>query len=489
MTHPATRRGLRALLAAVDPRRSLGAAAMWLIAALAGTFSVGAGIWVSSTARDSVLEQHVRRLALETDQFGSDLGQALVARVDAVRATGTLLRARGGGGGDLRALFTELKSAYPQLDWIAVADPTGRIVASNGSFKGGDHVDGAPWLVSGSLGPWLGIIGETSVPPPHSPGDAVEVGDMALPILDEGDRTVGVVAAHVGWQRASPHPQRLTDESGAGAVTQAYVLDRNAVILIGPETLRGQQWPGVAVDTPTGPAHARMRSQTSLLPQYEQMPDGRRVLIGRSLLAAADPIASRGWQVQLSEPIERVYQRANALGVRILSVSLGLGVLTAFLGSLGARHLTRRLRSLAGSVASAAYDPSSRIEVPRGLDEVAHLGNAFAKLLQELALERSELERRVAVRTREVERLAEESRYAAIVRERLKMARDLHDTLAHSMMAIMSEIRFLRKLQSRDPEAVAKELARAERIAQEGLQEARIAITQMRATKATSARY
>jgi signal transduction histidine kinase len=122
--------------------------------------------------------------------------------------------------------------------------------------------------------------------------------------------------------------------------------------------------------------------------------------------------------------------------------------------------------------------------VPRGLDEVAHLGNAFAKLLQELALERSELERRVAVRTREVERLAEESRYAAIVRERLKMARDLHDTLAHSMMAIMSEIRYLRKLQSRDPTAVAKELARAERMAQEGLQEARSAIAQMRATAA-----
>jgi signal transduction histidine kinase len=84
------------------------------------------------------------------------------------------------------------------------------------------------------------------------------------------------------------------------------------------------------------------------------------------------------------------------------------------------------------------------------------------------------------VRTREVERLADESRYAAIVRERLNIARDLHDTLAHSMMAMLSEIRFLRRLQSRDPAAVADELAHAERIAHEGLQEARTAITQMR---------
>jgi signal transduction histidine kinase len=59
---------------------------------------------------------------------------------------------------------------------------------------------------------------------------------------------------------------------------------------------------------------------------------------------------------------------------------------------------------------------------------------------------------------------------------------DLLDTLAHSMMAILSEIRFLRKLQSRDPHALTKELARAELIAHEGLQEARSAITQMRST-------
>lgn len=84
------------------------------------------------------------------------------------------------------------------------------------------------------------------------------------------------------------------------------------------------------------------------------------------------------------------------------------------------------------------------------------------------------------VRTREVERLAEETRYAAVVRERLKIARDLHDTLAHSMMAMLSEVRFLRKLQVRDPRALPGELAYAEQVAHEGVKEARAAISQMR---------
>jgi signal transduction histidine kinase len=157
------------------------------------------------------------------------------------------------------------------------------------------------------------------------------------------------------------------------------------------------------------------------------------------------------------------------------------------LGTLGARHLTNRLKNLTRSAAAVGRNEVARIEVPQGRDEVAQLAAAFAKILDDLRQERSELltlsselERRVVVRTREVERLAKESRYAAIARERLQIARDLHDTLAHSMMAMLSEVRFLRKLQGHDPASLADELARAEEVAQAGLNEARSAIAQMR---------
>jgi len=93
MAHPALRDKLRAILAGVDPRRSFGAAAIWLIVALAATFSIAAAIWVGSISRRSVLEQHIRRLALETDQLGSDLGQAMAARLGAVRAAGAMAQA------------------------------------------------------------------------------------------------------------------------------------------------------------------------------------------------------------------------------------------------------------------------------------------------------------------------------------------------------------------------------------------------------------
>ena len=482
---------------------------MWLIIGLAVTFSITATVWVGSIARQNVLEQHVRRLALETDQMSSDLGQALAARLDAIRAAGRILRTSNGSVREngLNDVFNELTSAYPQLDWLAVADPNGVVISANGALPEGSDVRPSRWFAAGLQGPWLGVVenvkappggGQVSPssadsqvsPPPLTAANTVTLGDMAAPVRDDTGRLVGVIAAHLSWRRAAHHPERLTDETDPHGTTQAYVLDRGGVVLIGPDDMRDRPWNGIPLDGKSTLAPGALPLETTLAaPQFERLPDGRHVLVSRAPLSAGTEAAALGWQVQLCEPNERVYQRADALTLKILWVSMCLGAATALLGVLGARQLTRRLQRLTRSVASVGHDAEAHIEIPGGVDEVAQLAQAFAKILGDLQRERrelqnlsSELERRVAVRTREVERLAEESRYAAIVRERLKIARDLHDTLAHSMMAILSEIRFLRRLQARDPAAVPDELARAEVLAHEGLNEAREAITQMRVT-------
>jgi signal transduction histidine kinase len=160
-------------------------------------------------------------------------------------------------------------------------------------------------------------------------------------------------------------------------------------------------------------------------------------------------------------------------------VSLGLGILTALIGILGARQLTRRLRSLASSVRNIGHDETPRSRFPaastRSRNSGAHSRDSRGSSRRAPRTRASRCRQDARGRA-----LAEESRYAAVVRERLKIARDLHDTLAHSMMAILSEIRLLRRLHARDPAALAAELERAEAVAHEGLSEARSAISQMR---------
>lgn len=442
----------------------MAAGIIWLMVALAASFAVAASVWAGSVAREIVVQQHVRRLALETQQLASDLGQAVSARIEAVRSGGALPPAQ---------LFAHLTSSYPDLGWIAVTDAAGTIVAGDEAVGAKNGAAPKAWLSRGAKGLWIGLIEQSSV---H--GSVPFLGDMSAPLKDASGQLVGVIAAHLTWPWAAGDVQRLSNVLDSHGSAQSLILNDAGMVTVGPAWLRDTVWKGVQVEeSPTESDSAH----------FERLPDKDVVLVIRApvkIIGAANP---RGWSVQLSEPKEFVYQRANALAVRIWWISICLGAATALLGALGARHLTGRLKKLTHSASAVGRNEIARIEVPSGHDEVAQLASAFAKVLDDLRQERtgllnlsSELERRVAVRTREVERLAEESRYAAIVRERLQIARDLHDTLAHSMMAMLSEVRLLRKLHVHDPDSLPNELARAEEVAHEGLNEARSAITQMR---------
>lgn len=461
----------RASLKDLDPRHSLVAGLIWLVVALAASFAVAASIWAGRIAREIVVQQHVRRLVLETDQLASDLGQAVSIRLAAIRAAD--------GNAAPVDVFKRLTSAFPEFGWISIADVSGTVLATSGSMRPGSSAGVSPWFQQGLKGPWIGVIEES-----RQSSSWPLLGDFAAPLRDSSGRIVGVIAAHLNWHWAAADVQRLSDTLDRGGSAQTLIVNRAGLVAVGPAELRNGPWNGILLDEapPIEPSSA-----SSAAPRFERLPNGETVLVTRAPVSLEGARLADAWTVQLSEPKELVYQRADALAIRILWISICLGAAMALLGTLGARHLTNRLKNLTRSAAAVGRNEVARIEVPQGRDEVAQLAAAFAKILDDLRQERSELlklssdlERRVAVRTREVERLAKESRYAAIARERLQIARDLHDTLAHSMMAMLSEVRFLRKLQGRDPASLADELARAEEVAQAGLNEARSAIAQMR---------
>jgi signal transduction histidine kinase len=463
------------LLRELDPRCSLVAGIIWLVVALAASFAIAASLWAGRVAREIVVQQHIRRLVLETDQLGSDIGQAVSMRLEAMRAAKDL--------GSPAEIFKRLLVAYPNLGWIAVSDSEGTVIVRNPDSSGknvGDKVSAERWFSQGRVAPWIGLIEES---PNRS--ELPVLGDLAAPLRDASGRVVAVVAAHLTWVWAVGDVPRLSNVLDARGSAQTLVLNRGGEVVVGPPALRNRPWGGIPLEESPPIDLPPARPGT---PRFEQLAGGQTVLAARAPVRIEGDEAGDAWQVLLSEPKEQVYQRADALAVRIVWISICLGLATAVIGAWGARHLTNRLKDLTRSAAAVGRNEFARIEVPSGRDEVAQLAAAFAKILDDLREERSELlklsselERRVAVRTREVERLAEEARYAAIVRERLQIARDLHDTLAHSMMAMLSEVRLLRKLQAHDPNSLPDELARAEQVAQAGLNEARTAITQMRA--------
>jgi signal transduction histidine kinase len=68
----------------------------------------------------------------------------------------------------------------------------------------------------------------------------------------------------------------------------------------------------------------------------------------------------------------------------------------------------------------------------------------------------------------------------ATARERNRLARDLHDTLAHSLAGLVVELQAIDTLLKAEPEAARSELVKARQIAQDGLRETRQAIQDLR---------
>jgi signal transduction histidine kinase len=89
---------------------------------------------------------------------------------------------------------------------------------------------------------------------------------------------------------------------------------------------------------------------------------------------------------------------------------------------------------------------------------------------------------------RRARRLAEEQleaanaelRLAAVTRERLRLARDLHDTLAQSVLALLMQVRLIADLVRNRPQQVLAELGKAEDAAVQALDRARKAIARIR---------
>lgn len=480
----------------LDPRRSLATAVGWLVVALSLVFAMVAALWLGEMARTSLLQQHGRQLALTADQFAAELDQVLASRLQSVRAAATMLGADVGSDTPhaLRAVINSLQSAYPEFEWVGLSNTKGKVVAAGEGLLEGSSVAERPGFAQELKGPWIGDVHGVVLPdkkPPLLPGgEAHRSVGMAAPVRDLQGLAVGVLGAQLNLRWIRNYTQGLRETLHLHDAVQALVLDSEGVVLIGPDAFQGKRWHSAPVNNTAfvneTQAVSKDRVQATAS-AFKRIEDGQVDLVARAEARAGSALHTLGWRVQLIEPADRAYRRADALWLQILWVSLGLGGTAALLGVLIARHLTRRLTALTRSVQNVGMGQVQRVEVPSGIDEVARVGAAFAEVLDALQLERSELrtlsaelEQRVATRTREVERLAKETRYAAVVRERLKIARDLHDTLAHSMMAMLTEVRLLRKLHVHDPAALPDELVHAEQAAHQGLKEARAAITQLR---------
>ena len=476
----------------LDPRRSLAAAIGWLVFALSFGLVLVASAWVSDIVRSNLLDQRGRQLERTAERIAADLNLDLALHLQSLRALAAMLgtELRDDNRATIQRVVERLQRAYPELEWIVVADPRGQALATTPGASDGGSVADRTWFALALEGSKSGIVGRANAASRASADTAGSSVEMFASATDATGNAVGVVGTQLSGRWLLDLAGRLRHELQLSAGVEAIVLDADDTVLIGPASMLGKRWwttPETDDRDARAAAFEARRGGAGPPSRIERLADGNRVLVTRSVPSASDALHLLGWRVLVLQPLEDATARARTLQGEIAAVLLGLGLVAALLGMLLARRITRGLDAIARSADAIRAGAAREIVVPRGRNEAARLGRALDGLLSSLQHERSalqalnaELDQRVAERTREIERLAEQERYAAVVRERLKIARDLHDTLAHSMMAMLTEVRLLKRLANADPSALPEELTRAEEAAHQGLKEARAAIAQMR---------
>lgn len=95
-------------------------------------------------------------------------------------------------------------------------------------------------------------------------------------------------------------------------------------------------------------------------------------------------------------------------------------------------------------------------------------------------LEASNVE--LALAHTQLQNYASEVEELTVVRERTRLAREIHDTLGHYLTILSLQLEAISKLQERDPARAIEEVAEARRVAAQSMQEVRNAVAALRPT-------
>lgn len=470
---------MRLSLEWLDPRRSLASAIGWMLTALAVLGALAMSIWVGAIARERLEAQTGALYRQYAVQISNVLDNNLYDRLQWVKGTAQVFGslATRQTPSERAAFIQQMQQTLPEIEWATFADAEGIVRVATGGGAEGQSVARAAWFVHGRDAAWIGAeaSGDTTGTR-RATGEPGQILDLAAPVRDARGRLLGVVNIKLAWQWAQRLERILSVGLKSERPIQSLMLDANGTVLLGPASLLGRRLkvPGATRAGATGQFVARGD-------------DGASYVVGYAVSDGVDAFPGLGWVVLVREHAESAFADVDAFTRRLFVTLVGLGLVAAAIGIWATNRLTRELARIARAADDIRFGKTTSLSVPAGLDEAARIGHSLRLLLDDLQRERAglralnvELDARVALRTRQIERMTEETRYAAVVRERLRMARDLHDTLAHSMMALLTEIRLLRKLADTNPGMLRAEIVNAEAVALQGLQEARTAIAWLR---------
>lgn len=280
----------------------------------------------------------------------------------------------------------------------------------------------------------------TVISPPYYDygGGEIWMVTWSAPFYNEDGSFKGVATADIAFSQT----QEIVNSIQVGREGYAFLLDANGIILgIGAnageyETMsdsmvleaytdKTEKWIDLVADMRAGKSG------------FIEATDPR----GERMLVAYAPVGlDTGWSLALAHPREELNASTTRLQNTLLVYT---AIAIVFFGALlfgVTRSITDpliKLREFAGRVSGGDLESAGMIQI-RTHDELEDLGNAFNQMSADLQQAFGTLEEKVAVRTRDLSRLANEMRTISEVARELSVIRD-QDTLLNVSANLIRE--------------------------------------------------
>jgi signal transduction histidine kinase len=241
----------------------------------------------------------------------------------------------------------------------------------------------------------------------------------------------------------------------------------------------------------------------------------RPITIDAAVAGAFFAAALAGAVVEATDPLEGVLRRLDALGVlliggmtlplaarrllpravaigtvgcvvtgAVIGYPVGIGPFAAFFALCSLAYTTSHRDTLLVGIPAGTALVAGFVAAPGDVSASDVVGNllaiAFTLLVGDLLRVRRDQNALLAERNRELETLREAQTRSAIVEERMRIAREVHDVVGHSLVAITLQARAgLRRLE-RSPRRTGQALREIETLASRALEETRTAVATIR---------
>ncbi|MGX4640777.1 diguanylate cyclase domain-containing protein [Massilia sp. SYSU DXS3249] len=311
-----------------------------------------------------------------------------------------------------RAVLESMQSTHPYYAWIGLTDNRGTVkIATKGLLEGKD-VSARPWFAAAYDGVHLHDVHEAVLLAkllPNPRGEPKRFFDIAFPYRDPNGVIAGVFSTHLSWHWAADIERSVLRPLAERKAVDTLILSRNGVVLLGPKEYADQTLRQESFLRAAGGKNGSV---------IETWPDGKRYLVGYSHSNGYDSYPGLGWVVVVRQPLAAAFAPVDALRDKILWGGLLAAGLVSLLVWLFSRNITKPLVRITHHAEALRAGHARDIPpIDSRLAEVQILHSTLDALLSKLLANEqglrelnASLETRVAERTTELHRAAEETR-------------------------------------------------------------------------------